>query len=125
MKKCCNAYDRFTNMPYHDKVIDDGEVVVASIFQFKRGCEELFSFLYGCSERNCDVTFENENIHIRSDDLSIEQKMTLAIYATLAQDSEIFGKYANYLVKAHSGEIDIDKPNITVKGQHEPILRCL
>ena len=99
------------DVPYWDKVVDDGEISVASIFQFKGGLIEIFPFLYECKEHNCGVTFENENIHINKEGASTEEDMLIGIYSIFAQDSTICKHYIDYLCKVNNGMISENEPD--------------
>lgn len=101
------------DVPYWDKVVDDGEISVASIFQFKGGLVEIFPFLYECKEHNCGVTFENEDLHIGKEGATTEQNILISMYAIFAQDSTICKKYIDYIYKVNSGTISESEPDFT------------
>ena len=103
--------EKYENVPYADKVVDNGVIYIESIFQFTGGCEELMPFLLVCKKHKCCVTFLNENIIIdnsQKDDM--RQEMMLAMYASIAKDPKICQDYIRYLSKTLTGEYKLGEP---------------
>lgn len=100
----------FRNVPHWESIVDNGEIKIASIFQFKGGCEELFPFLLECKEHECSVEFENEGIVVDKNGESNIGDVGLSIYATLANDPKICVDYIQFLGKCMLKQIDSDTP---------------
>lgn len=78
---------------YNSLIKDCGTIHLRSVFDFTGGAEDIFSFIYECRKRKCDVVFVNENIkvkHCEDYNEKIKTDIILSIYAALAKgDSEI------------------------------------
>ena len=86
------------NVPRMDKVVENGEVVFDSVFEF-RSETELFPFLLGCELQNCTVRFENEGIEVPPRKLNVEEAMRFALYMGIKQDPHMVEEYLRYLMK--------------------------
>lgn len=105
--------ERFSEVPHYELIQENEIIHIPSVFMFKGGHIELFSFLAACREMNCTVVFDNEEITIGLKD-EILQDFVLSIYAHIAESPKIANDYMRYLA-------NLDKMN-WVKGVHEPIL---
>jgi len=105
--------DRFSEVPHYELIRDNGEIHIPSVFMFKGGHIELFSFLAACREKNCIVVFDNEDMTIEPVD-DVLKDFLLSIYAHIAESPKIANDYMRYLS-------NLDKMN-WVKGVHKPIL---
>lgn len=105
--------DRFSEVPHYELIRDNGEIHIPSVFMFKGGHIELFSFLAACREKNCIVVFDNEDMTIETVD-DVLKDFLLSIYAHIAESPKIANDYMRYLS-------NLDKMN-WVKGVHKPIL---
>lgn len=115
--------EKYQNIKYADKIIENGIIHVGSIFQFKNGIEELYPFLHVCDVYNCTVCFDNEELIINPKSKGIaSDDILLLIYASMAQFTNFGDNYIKYLDKIRSGKLSADKVD-WVKGQHEPILK--
>lgn len=119
MKQKITRDDRLKDLPHVDIIVENGEVHIPSIFMFKEGCDELFSFLFACRETNCTVVFDNENLKVVPGEEGLAQNIMLSMYAYIAVSPTIVENYMRYL-------LNIDKMNWeaceNVKGEQEPIL---
>lgn len=93
------------NVPRMDRVVENGEVVFDSVFEF-RSETELFPFLLGCRLQNCTVKFQNEGLEIQPRNLNVEENMRLIMYMAIKQDTHMVEEYLRYLMKADTkGEL--------------------
>lgn len=88
--------DRLKGVPHLDLIQKNSTVVIPSVFMFKDGGTELFSFLFACQELNCTVYFKNEEITV-TPEKDVYQDMLLSIYAMIAQSPKIANDYISYL----------------------------
>lgn len=80
----------------HSDLIKENEVImIPSIFAFKGGAGELFSFLHGCKLKNCTVYFENEDITVKPDD-DVDGNYKLSLYAEIPR-TRLVDDYLRYL----------------------------
>ena len=99
-----DKYERYKNVPHFDLIRENETIVIPSIFQFKGGCTELFSFGMACKEFNCTVRFDNENLTMKPDG-SGTPSILLSFYGIIAEDSRIATDYMEYLIKVAKGEM--------------------
>lgn len=97
MKKS-ERYEHYKDVPHFDLIKENETIILPSIFDFKGGCSEIFSFLAGCKAYNCTVVFENEDITVPPE-TDIPVTMKLSIYAMLAENSKPFDDYIRYIYK--------------------------
>lgn len=97
MKKKMELLD----VPHKELIRENETITLFSIFDFKGGAEELFPFLLGCKNANCDVVFENEGITVYADreKNDIAQDLMLSLYALIAKEPKVVTDYMNYMAK--------------------------
>lgn len=110
-----DRYERCKDIPHFDIIQENETIYIPSLFMFKKGCTELFSFLFACEQYNCTVIFENEDIKISPQDDNSFLKTELAMYATIAENPKVVSDYISYLNNSEK--------MIWVKGVREPILK--
>ena len=89
-------HDRFKDVPHFTLIKENGTITIPSVFMFKEGCKELFPFLAACSEHNCTVYFENEDITVEPKSELMNQ-VVLTTYMSLVEVPKIANDYLSYL----------------------------
>lgn len=89
-------HNRFKDIPHFNLIRENGTITIPSVFMFKGGCQELFSFLAACAEYNCTVFFNNEDIEVSpSYDTAIQLK--LITYMSIVESPKIANDYMRFL----------------------------
>lgn len=87
---------RFSDVPYFEIIKENGSVHIDSIFMFKGGCTELFSFLAACRETSCTVFFDNEELKVDPKEDNPVQSFVLSLYAHIAEHPKIEYEYMRF-----------------------------
>ena len=88
---------QYLKVPHSDLIVENGTTNISSVFEICGECDEFFSFLHACSELNCTVVFENEDITIRPGKLEMVDQLRLAAYTQIAQQPKLAEDYIRYL----------------------------
>lgn len=99
-----DKYERYKNVPHFDLIQENETITIPSIFQFKGGCTELFSFRQACKDFNCTVIFDNENLIMKPDGTGSHSAL-LSMCALIAEEPKIAEDYIQYLTKVSTGEM--------------------
>ena len=89
--------ERYSQVPHYEIIKENGNVHIPSIFMFKNGCTELFSFLAACRDMNCTVFFDNEELQVNPEEDQTVQSVVLSLYAHIAEQPKIANDYMRYL----------------------------
>lgn len=74
-----------------------GRVTKFSVFEFSGGPQELFSYLFEQRRAGNTVVFTNEGMTV-TPDASISEQVSLAVYASIAENPRVVEDYVRYLV---------------------------
>ena len=89
---------------FADKIIEDGNIEMFSIYDFPN-LYELTAFIEECERQNCFVKFENEDIVIsntQESDKHLANHMKMIIAFSIVQDPRYLQNYRRYLkTKGH------------------------
>ena len=99
-------YDKYLETsPHYDLVVENETINLRSIFDFDKGPEELFAFLFVCEQKNCTVKFENEEITVSpiDQDNPVHQKIMLSLYSWVAFNHKIVDDYNRYVELCKKG----------------------
>lgn len=108
--------ERYKSIPHVELIEKDGSVTIPSIFMFRDGTEEYYSFLRVCRAYNCTVHFENENMTVPPTEGDIARNMKEMMYFQMASCPEMVEQYLRFLLNSDKMSWD------AVEGQHEAIL---
>lgn len=99
-------YDKdLEGFPHCDLIVENETISLRSIFDFDKGPEELFAFLFVCEQKNCTVKFENEDITVCPKDQNnpVHQKIMLSLYSWVALNHKIVDDYNRYVKLCKKG----------------------
>ncbi|MDD6689245.1 MAG: hypothetical protein PUE56_04445 [Clostridium sp.] len=87
---------KYENIPYIENIIENGSIEFASIFMFRKNSTGLYAFLKACKDKNCIVTFNNEQLIItpNADELT---NIRLLTYFNLLDYPKMGDDYIRYL----------------------------
>ena len=91
--------ERFYEGLFADKIIEDGNIEMFSIYDFPN-LYELTAFIEECERQNCFVKFENEDIVIsntQESDKHLANHMKMIIAFSIVQDPRYLQNYRRYL----------------------------
>lgn len=82
-----------------------GTVERFSVFEFSGGPQELFSYLFEQGRAGNTAVFTNEGVTV-APDAPVSQRLSLAVYAGLAENPRVVEDYVRYLTFRMGKEAD-------------------
>lgn len=104
-----NLLEEYKDVPYLDIISTQGEIRIASIFQFLGGVAQIHQFVRACAAFGCVAHFENEKLTIAPDDDSIETSSTISTYGFLSENRKLKADFMSFLTKLSTGEYKSDE----------------
>ena len=90
--------EKYKDVPHYELIQKDGVVNIPSIFMFSGGMTEYYSFLKACSDFNCTVNLQNEEISIAPNDDDPVRLIKEMIYFQMASSPELVEQHLRFML---------------------------